>query len=80
VKTVRLTDEVFEEIARALEAQGEGKGALLEVLTGRYGPGSDQVRAEALAMERLRAAALEFHGVSWRSGCMSSLPVGSVFA
>lgn len=79
MKTVHLSDEAFEEIARALEAQGEGKGALLEVLTGRYGPQSDQVRAETLAMERLKAAALDFHGVTWRSGCSHSLPQGSVF-
>jgi hypothetical protein len=80
VKTVRLTDEAFEEIARALEEQGEGKGVLLEFLTGRFGPESDQVKAEVLAMERLKAAALDFHGISWRSGCSRSLPEGSVFA
>jgi ABC-type branched-subunit amino acid transport system ATPase component len=80
MKTIRLTDEAFEQIVRALEAQGEGKGALLEVLTGRYGPQSAQVEAETLAMENLKAAALEFHGISWRSGCRSALPVGSVFA
>lgn len=80
MKTIRLTDEAFEEIARALEEQGEGKGVLLEFLAGRFGPESDQVRAEALAMERLKAAALDFHGISWRSGCSRTLPAGSVFA
>lgn len=80
MKTVHLTDEAFEEIARALEEQGNGKGVLIEFLVARYGLQSDQVRAETLAMERLKAAALDFHGVSWRSGCSRSLPEGSVFA
>lgn len=80
MKTIHMTEEAFEEVARALEEQGEGKGVLIEFLTGRYGPQSDQVRAETLAMERLKAAALDFHGISWRTGCSRTLPAGSVFA
>lgn len=79
MKTIRLNDEGFAAIAAALEAQGDGLEVLIEFLSGRYGPQSDQVRAETLTMERLKAAALDFHGISWRSGCSRILPPGSVF-
>lgn len=80
MKTVRLTDEAFDEIAAALESKAHGQDALIELLTGRFGPESEQVQSEIGAMARLKAAALDFHGISsWRSNGVRTMPAGSRF-
>ena len=80
MKTIRLTDEAFQEIAAALEDKANGQDVLIEVLTGRYGPESEQVQSEIEAMARLQAAALDFHGMSsWRSNGVRTMPAGSRF-
>lgn len=61
MRTIRLTDEAFQEVAAALEDKASGQDVLIEVLTGRYGPESEQVQSEIEAMARLQAAALDFH-------------------
>lgn len=80
MKTVRLTDEAFQEIASALEDKANGQEVLIEFLTGRFGPESEQVQSEIGAMARLQAAALDFHGMStWRSNGARTMPAGSRF-
>lgn len=80
MKTVHLTDEAFAEIAAALEDKALGQDVLIEFLTGRFGPESDQVKAETETMTRLKAAALDFHGIStWRSNGARAMPEGSLF-
>ena len=80
MKTIRLTDEAFQEIAAALEDKANGQDVLIEVLTGRYGPESEHVKSEIETMVRLQAAALDFHGLSsWRSNGTRTMPAGSRF-
>ncbi len=80
MKTIRLDDEGFEVIAAALEAQGDGMEVLIEFLSGRYGPQSDQVKTEEQKLARLTAAALDFHGISaWRNNGAKTMPAESRF-
>jgi ABC-type uncharacterized transport system ATPase subunit len=64
MKTVHLTDEAFNEIAGAIEDKANGQEVLIEVLCGRFGPESDQVKTETDAMARLARAAQDFHGAT----------------
>lgn len=80
MKTIYLSDEAFNEIAGALEDKANGQEVLIEVLCGRFGPESDQVKAETEAMERLAGAAHDFHGIStWRSNGARTMPKESTF-
>jgi hypothetical protein len=80
MKTVRLREEEFDEIAAALEDKARGQHVLIEVLASRFGPESEQVKAETEALARLTDAALTFHGIStWRSNGGKTMPAGSLF-
>ncbi len=64
MKNICLSDEAFHEIAGALEDKANGQEVLIEVLCGRFGPESEQVKTETEAMARLMSAAQDFHGTS----------------
>lgn len=69
MKTVYLSDEDFAEVCAAMTAAMDGQDVLIEVLSGRFGPDSDQVKVERARLARLEEADRSVRGVSsWRSG------------
>lgn len=80
MKTITLSDEGYAEIAAALEEKGRGQEMLIDLLAGRRGPQSEEVKAEQAKLQSLTCAAYELYGwSSWRSNGTKSLPAGSVF-
>lgn len=80
MKTIHLSDEGYAQVAAALEEKGQGQEMLIDLLAGRRGPDSEEVKAEEAKLVALTNAAHEFYGVStWRSNAGRILPVDSVF-
>ncbi len=67
MKTVYLSDTDFEEICAALVDTMNGQTVLIDFLTGRYGPDSDQVKKASERLARAEEADRSLRGVSsWR--------------